>query len=266
MPNLEIEAVTVASAIQKELSVAVEKYELLSELNALTETFATLESSMNYKSQLFEETIKSYEFKVDQLEEKNSLLGAALQRMTGILEKQEQQLLEIRREMEGPPAEGVENSADIGFLFQVQDNLQITEGENEILRQRVRALELELSEASFESRKAMPTPHVAVAASSVAALVPEATKKSAGASVSVSFQSAKLSPKPPSEPVPAHIFQLQRLQMQVEECEQERSSVKKLFGLGIIRGIKKVGRALNHWSPAYNLQLWGELRQGRVVV
>ena len=265
MPNLEIEAVTVASTNQKELSVDVEKYELLSELNALTETFATLGLSMDYKSQLFEETIKSYEFKVNQLEEKNSLLEAGLQRMTDILEKQEHQLLEMRGEMREPPAEAVENNADIEFLLQVQDNLQITE--NEILRQRVRALELELSEASFESRKAMPTPSVVVAASSVALLVPEAMKTSAEASVSVSFQSAKLSPKPPSEPVPVHILQLQRLQMQVEEYERERSSVKKLFRLGIIRGINKVGRALNHWSPIHNLQLWGELRgHGRVVL
>jgi len=266
MPNLEIEAVTVASAIQKEFRVDVEKYELLSELNALTETFATLGLSMDYKSQLFEETIKSYEFKVNQLEEKNSLLEAGLQRMTGILEKQEHQLMEMRGETEEPPAEAVESNADIEFLLQVQDNLQITVCENEILRQRVRALELELSEASFASRKAMPTPSVVVAARSVAVLVPEAMKTSAEASVSVSFQSAKLSPKPPSEPVPAHILHLQRLQMQVEEYECERSSVKKLFGLGIIRGINKVGRALNHWSPIHNLQLWGELRgHGRVL-
>jgi hypothetical protein len=264
---LEIEAVAVASTIQKELSVDVEKYKLLSELNALTETFATLESSMDYKSQLFEETIKSYEFKVNQLEEKNSLLEAGLQRMTAILEKQERHLLEMRREMEEPPAEAVENNADVGFHLQVQDSLHITEGENEILRQRVRALELELSEASFESRKVMPTPRVVVAASSVAVIIPEATKTSAEATVSVSFQSAKLSPKPPSEPVPAHILQLQRLQVQVEEYERERSSVKKLFELGIIRGINKVGMALNLWSPVYNLQLWGELRgHGRMVV
>ncbi|MFN5999113.1 MAG: hypothetical protein ACK47Z_18615 [Paracoccaceae bacterium] len=257
MPNLEIETVMVASAIQKELSIDMEKHDLLSELIALKETFSTLESSMEYKSQLFEETISAYEFKANELEEKNTLLEGGLQQMTVILEMQAQQLLEMRQKMVETPTETVEKNTDSMLLLQVQ-------GENEMLRQRVRAVELELSEAAFESRKVMPAPPVAVASSS-AAIVAEPTKSTVEASVSVSFQSAKLSPKPPSEAPPTHILQLQQLQMKVEEYERERSSVKKLFGLGIIRGINKVGRALNLWSPVYNLQLWGELRgHGRV--
>ena len=255
MPNLEIEAATVASTRVEDM----EKYELLSEINFLTETFATLESSIDFKSQLFEETIKSYEFKVNALEERNSLLEAGFQRMTGVLEKQEQKLLEMRLKKEGNSAVAVDSNAFT--LTQVQDSLQIIEGENEILRQRVRALELELSEAAFESRKIMPANSVAIAASTFANDVSDDTMSSAEASVSITFQSAPILPKPPSEPVPAHILHVQKLQMQVEEYERERSSLKKLFELGIVRGLEKVRMALNPWNPAYNLQLWGELRQ-----
>ncbi|KAL3810287.1 hypothetical protein ACHAXA_008655 [Cyclostephanos tholiformis] len=255
MPNLKIEAATVASTRVEDM----EKYELLSEINFLTETFATLESSIDFKSQLFEETIKSYEFKVNALEERNSLLEMGFQRMTGVLEKQEQKLLEMRLKKEGNSAVAVDSNAFT--LTQVQDSLQIMEGENEMLRQRVRALELELSEAAFESRKIMPANSVAIAASTFANDVSDDTMSSAEASVSITFQSAPILPKPPSEPVPAHILQVQKLQMQVEEYERERSSLKKLFELGIVRGLEKVRMALNPWNPAYNLQLWGELRQ-----
>ena len=41
-----------------------EKDELLLELNSVTKTFAEIESSMEYKTQLYQETISTYEFKV----------------------------------------------------------------------------------------------------------------------------------------------------------------------------------------------------------
>jgi hypothetical protein len=247
MPNLEIEAATVASARGEDM----EKYELLSEINVLTENFATLESSMDFRSKLFDEMIKSYEIKVNALEEKNSLLEAGFQRMAGIMEKQEQQLLEMRIVEKGNPSKGVDDDADT--LLHVQDDFQMIECENEMLRQRVRALELELSEAAFESRKMMPM--------SSAILARDALMSSAEASVSVTSQSATILPKPPSEPVPAHIHQVHKLQLQMEEYERERSSFKKLIALGIVRGLEKVKIALNIWSPVYNMQLWGELRR-----
>jgi len=245
MPNQEIEAATVASARVEDM----EKYELLSEIKVLTETFATLESSMDFKSKLFDEMTKTYEFKVNALEEKNSLLEAGFQRMARVLETQERQLLEMRLEKEGKPSDAVYGNSYT--LLQVQDNIQIIEGENEMLRQRVRALELELSEAAFESRKMMPFSSVSVSSSSFATLVADATMSSAEASVSVASQGGAILPKPPSDPVPAHIRQVQKLQMQVEECERERSSFKKLIGLGIAKGIKKMRTALNLWSPVY---------------
>jgi hypothetical protein len=213
---------------------------------------------MDFKSKLFDETIKSYEFKVNALEEKNSLLEAGFQRMAGVLEKQERQLLEMRLEKEGNPSEAVDDNSDT--LLQVQDNIQIIEGENEMLRQRVRALELELSEAAFESRKMMPVSSISVSSSSFATLVADATMSSAETSFSVTSRRAAILPKPPSDPVPAHIHQVQKLQMQVEEYQRERSSFKKLIGLGISKGIEKARTALNLWSPVYNMQLWGELR------
>ena len=78
MPNLEIEAATITSSTQNELlgniGNTLERDELLSELNTLTKTFADLESSMDYKSQLYEETISTYQYKVSSLEEKNAML------------------------------------------------------------------------------------------------------------------------------------------------------------------------------------------------
>lgn len=254
MPNLELEEVATATS-----SMAIDVINndvILSELDVLTETFADLESSMDIRTQLYEKTIMSYEYKVTALEEKNLMLEAGLQKLTLALDKQEEQLLEMRQ-VKGNPSTNVaavDKSFDVEILLQVQENVQTLEDENANLRQRVRALELELSEAAFESRKVMPAPIVAVASSSNKASVMEA-------SVSTS-NTAKLLPKAPSIPVPPHILQQQlgQLHMQSDEYKLERSGVLHSVGRGLRNGVNKVGRALNLWNPAYNLMLWGELK------
>lgn len=252
MPNLEVEAA---------MDMSTEKDDgLLSELNALTKSFSDLQSSMDYKSQLYDETIKNYEFKVDSLEEKNTLLEEGLNRLTVSMEGQNQQLQELQQGKKGNAAKEEKNIADdVGFLLQAQENVKVLEGDNEMLRLRLRALEVELSDIAFESRKVIPAALATVANHSVAVQTDVKDPSSAEA-VAISVNSAKLSPK---EPVPPHIYQqrqFEQLQLQVEEYTQERSSVRTLFGLGIRRGVNKVGRALNLWSPLYNMILWGELR------
>ncbi|KAL7543520.1 hypothetical protein ACHAXR_013048 [Thalassiosira sp. AJA248-18] len=254
MPNLEVEAETISSLQGKD--------ELLSGLNALTATFDDLQSSMDYKSQLYSETIKSYEYKVESLEEKNTLLEEGLQAMTVTLERQEHQIQGLQQEKEDTAAkeEQIVNDDNI-FLLQVQE----LENENEMFRQRVRVLEVELSDIAFESRtRVIPAPPAA------AAVTPPVTAEITTHSSVEAVPAAKLSPKAPSVPVPPHIYQqrqFEQLQLQVEQYKRERSSVRKLFGLGIRRGMNKLGKTLNLWSPLYNLQKWGELRgQGQVVM
>jgi len=148
----------------------------------------------------------------------------------------------------------VPKAFDVDFLLQVQGNVQTLEDENSNLRQRVRALELEISEAAFESRKVMPAP--------IAAVAPTSTLTSGMEASVVIANTAKLSPKAPSVPVPPHILQQQlgQLHMQSAEYKRERSSALNTVGRGLRNGLNKVGRALNMWNPAYNLMLWGELK------
>eukprot|EP00571_Detonula_confervacea_P013982 CAMPEP_0172306166 /NCGR_PEP_ID=MMETSP1058-20130122/7292_1 /TAXON_ID=83371 /ORGANISM="Detonula confervacea, Strain CCMP 353" /LENGTH=400 /DNA_ID=CAMNT_0013017969 /DNA_START=63 /DNA_END=1265 /DNA_ORIENTATION=+ len=282
MPNLEMEAATITAANQKGLDIIYEKDELFLELNALTKTFDDLQSSMDYKSQVFSETIKTYKYMVESLEEKNVSLEEGLQALTVTLERQGHQLQEVKQEKEDAVA------------------AKKLEGDNEMLRQRLRALELELSEVAFASRKVVPTPPppVTVENTVVIAQTTDAKDSSSVEAVATSrVNTAKLSPKAPSAPVPPHIYQqgqlaatsrintaklspkapvpphiyqqrqLEELQLKMEEYKQERSSVRKLFGLGIRRGMNKVGRAVNLWNPVHNLLLWGELRgHGKVLV
>ena len=259
MPNLELEEeATTSASIQQGLSIIdinTNNDVILSELDALTETFADLESSMDYRAQLYEKTILSYEYKVTALEEKNMMLEAGLQKLTLALDKQEKQLLELRQVKDAPTnVAEVDKAFDVDFLLQVQGNVQTLEDENSNLRQRVRALELEISEAAFESRKVMPAP--------IAAVAPTSTLTSGMEASVVIANTAKLSPKAPSVPVPPHILQQQlgELHMQSAEYKRERSSALNTVGRGLRNGVNKVGRALNMWNPAYNLMLWGELK------
>lgn len=254
MPNLELEEVATSTS---SMAIDVNNNEvILSELDVLTETFADLESSMEIRTQLYEKTIMSYEYKVTALEEKNLMLEAGLQKLTLALDKQEKQLLEMRQVKDVPTTHvvEVEKAFDVEFLLQVQENVQTLEDENANLRKRVRALELELSEAAFESRKVMPAPIVALASSSNLASVMEASVSTPNA--------AKLLPRAPSVPVPPHILQQQlgQLHIQSDEYKLERSGVLHSVGRGLRSGMNKVGRALNLWNPAYNLMLWGELK------
>ena len=234
MPNLELEAATItASHGATSPTTTMEKDELLSELATLTKTFANLESSMDYKTKLYEETISTYEHTVSSLEATNNKLEKGIMVLTTTLEKQEEEIKKLQQ------------------AKSVQDDAKGLKSDNDMLRQRVRALELQLSEVAFESRKVV---------------VPPASVVVGSASSNVHL------PKAPSAPVPPHILQqqldqqkLDELELQVEEYQEERKSVRKLFGLGIRRGMNKMGRALNVWNPVYNLGLWGELK-GQVIV
>ena len=234
MPNLDLEAATITSSLGTTSPTATtEKDELLSELATLTKTFANLESSMDYKTKLYEETISTYEHTVSSLEATNDKLEKGIMVLTTTLEKQEEEIKKLQQ------------------ARSVQDDAKGLESDNDLLRQRVRALELQLSEVAFESRKVVAPPAAVVVGS---------------ASSNVHL------PKAPSAPVPPHILQqqldqqkLDQLELQLEEYKEERKSVRKLFGLGIRRGMNKMGRALNVWNPVYNLGLWGELK-GQVIV
>ena len=166
------------------------------------------------------------------MEATNDKLEKGIIVLTTTLEKQEEEIKKLQQ------------------AKSVQDDAKGLES-NDMLRQRVRALELQLSEVAFESRKVVAPPAAVVVGS---------------ASSNVHL------PKAPSAPVPPHVLQqqldqqkLDQLELQLEEYKEERKSVRKLFGLGIRRGMNKMGRALNVWNPVYNLGLWGELK-GQVMV
>ena len=93
-----------------------EKDELLLELNSVTKTFAEIESSMEYKTQLYQETISTYEFKVSTLEEKNALLEKDLSSLTVTLENNEKLLQELQQD---------------------KNKMKDLEAENDMLRKRV---------------------------------------------------------------------------------------------------------------------------------
>ena len=157
-----------------------ERDEILSELNTLTKTFAEVEASIDDTTQIYEETISSYEYRVSNLEEKNAVCEKDLMELTVVLKKNEKQIQELQQD---------EN---------VNEKVKDLHGENDMLRQRVRSLELQLSEIAFESRKA-------VVPSAFAPLKVDTTEASGGTNEEATFM-----PKAPSSPVPPHIFQ-QRL-------------------------------------------------------
>jgi len=263
MPNLEMETAAIIATATKKLEIegmdfTMEKDELLSELDILTKTFDDLQSSMDYKSQLYSETMEGYQSKIVTLEEKNDLLEEGLSVLTVTLERQEEQIekLLLQRETDDDD-DGATKEGEQHLIMQVQDEVKNLDKENEMLRQRLRFLEVELSDVAFESRKVvMSDPRAVVEKQTDNAVVVVAA--------SADNDVVKLTPKAPSAPVPPHIYQqqqLEQLQQQVNEYKRERSSVRKLFGLGIRRGVTKAGKALNLWSPAYNLLLWGELRR-----
>jgi hypothetical protein len=114
------------------------------------------------------------------------------------------------------------------------------EDDNSILRQRVRALELELSEVAYSSRKSMPPSGTTTVASSAAATAP------------------LLVPEPPRN-VPTSMQQFhQQQQVEMYKHEQE-SSARKVLQLSIRTIGNRIGKMLNMFNPVDNLSLWGEL-------
>ena len=174
-----------------------EKDELLLELNSVTKTFAEIESSMEYKTQLYQETISTYEFKVSSLEEKNALLEKDLSSLTVTLENNEKKLQELQQD---------------------KNKMKDLQAENDMLRKRVRTLELQLSEVAFESRKNVVTP----------AFVTQKVE------VNTKDSSRALPPKAPSTPVPPHIYQQRQLehrQRVVRELEKQLRESKSPNGV-----------------------------------
>ena len=150
----------------------IERDEILSELNTLTKTFAEVEANIDDTTQIYEETISSYEYRVSNLEEKNAVCEKDLMELTVVLKKNEKQIQELQQ--------------DENVVEKVKD----LHGENDMLRQRVRSLELQLSEIAFESRKA-------VVPSAFAPLKVDTTEASGGTNEEATFM-----PKAPSSPVP----------------------------------------------------------------
>ena len=98
MPNLELEAATItASSGTTSPTTTMEKDDLLSELATLTKTFANLESSMDYKTKLYEETISTYEHTVSSLEATNDKLEKGITVLTTTLEKQQEEIKKLQQ-------------------------------------------------------------------------------------------------------------------------------------------------------------------------
>jgi len=150
------------------------------------------------------------------LQSRNEVLEKNLQTLTSAVENQSKLIMKMQRERSGT----------------VESNTNDLEGDNQMLRKRLRLLESELSDGLFETRKTMPE-----------------------------VRDVALTPKAPS--VPPTSFQtsmVKQLQKQLDDYEMERSSVRKLVSLSVQRAAGKVGQALNLWNPVHNLALWGNLR------
>lgn len=243
------------------VDATMEKEQLVSEINTLAQTFETLQSSIDIKSQLFTETLKGYEEKIVTLQDENSFLEEGMRMLTVTLEKQENEIQALQEKSESD-FDGIgimyENkSTTEGELTEVKSKVVSLESENEVLRQRVRLLEVELSDVAFESRKAVPAAIVAV--EQVVAPVVAAKEETQAEETVLAFATdAVIAPKAPSAPIPQHIQQqrqLDQLQMKIKEYEEERCSVRKLFGRFVRRGVDKVGQTLTLWRPIYLLLL-----------
>jgi len=150
----------------------------------------------------------------ESIKKQNDVLESALQKLTTTVEKQSALIMKLQLGKSSDLTEGAN---------------KILEDDNGILRRRIRALEGELSDVAFETRKSMSKPDVA-------------------------------EPKAPSTPPSG--FQsvcIDQLQDQIRQYELERSSVRRLFGLGVMRAAGKVGQAVSLFNPARNLKSWGNM-------
>eukprot|EP00573_Skeletonema_grethae_P009522 CAMPEP_0201711080 /NCGR_PEP_ID=MMETSP0578-20130828/58958_1 /ASSEMBLY_ACC=CAM_ASM_000663 /TAXON_ID=267565 /ORGANISM="Skeletonema grethea, Strain CCMP 1804" /LENGTH=460 /DNA_ID=CAMNT_0048200129 /DNA_START=51 /DNA_END=1434 /DNA_ORIENTATION=+ len=342
MPNLEVEeqlTATAAAATATDSSSTVvaatttelDKEELLMELASLSDTFDDLQSR--------------YEATIDNLKDENSFLEEGIKTLTMTIEDQAQQIeqlmnqntlggVEVKEEndvdgigaiteaeeliefqnkiiileadnellrqrvrglevelsvKEENDVDGIgaitENKAEAEELTEFQNKITTLEADNELLRQRVRGLEVELSDVAFESRKiiaaAVDSPSVvaaaieapaAVVAMDVAAPIAEANDASTEEVEEVAVEQVKVatfSPHAPPTPIPQHLLQKQEMEMlrsQVKEYEVERNSVRKLFARGISRGVKKVGKALDLWRPIYLILCDGVRGDGKMAL
>ena len=110
----------------------------------------------------------------------------------------------------------------------LQQSVTIMEENNSILRQQLRALELELSELAYSSRKVMP-------------LLPAITPTTTTDAYSIETPPLYFVPKPPPNVPPASFH-------------KRSGGVRKVLQLSI----RKMGQILNMFNPVDNLSLWGE--------
>jgi hypothetical protein len=116
----------------------------------------------------------------------------------------------------------------IDQLIEKNNLLEIKLQHNSILHQRLRVLELELSELAYSSRKFMPPPLPAIT------------------TTTTTDAPLFFVPKPPPNVPPVSFH--------------KRSGVRKVLQLSSIRTIgTKMGQILNMFNPVDNLSLWGEL-------
>ena len=151
----------------------------------------------------------------ESIKKQNDVLESALQKLTTTVEKQSALIMKLQLG---------ENNADL-----TDDVKKSLEDDNGILRRRIRALEGELSDVAFETRKSMSKPVVA-------------------------------EPKAPS--IPPNGFQgvsIDQLQEKIKQYELERSSVRRLIGLSVNRAAGKVGQAVSMFNPTRNLKSWGNM-------
>ena len=227
--------------------------QLVSEINSLSETFSDLQSSIDVKSELYETTLSTYKSQLISLQEENSFLEEGMKMLTLTLEKQADEIHKLNNE-----------KYDKSFVNEIQE-------ENDMLRLRVRGLEVELSDIAFESRKVQPAKPVLRSDTELklqqVTLTPEAPRTPVpgyiiektvvdelSEPIQVAAMEVDLTPKAPKAPIPSHILhqrQLDELQKQLDAYEQERSSLRKLVGLCFSKAARKVGKAINLWRPVY---------------
>ncbi|KAL7427317.1 hypothetical protein ACHAXM_000796 [Skeletonema potamos] len=273
MPNLDVEErLSVSStAVAATTTTELSQDELLMELNSLSETFDDLQSY--------------YEATIDSLKDENSFLEEGLKMLTLTIEEQAEQIEQLQKrntlgeilEAEESDLDGIgkifENkaSAEAVELVQVQKKVTTLESDNEMLRQRVRSLEVALSDVAFESRKVVAAAAAVEAPADVVAMeVAEVAATAVAADVVVEqVNVVTRSPHAPSTPIPKHLLQQQEIEMlrvQIQEYEVERKSVRKLFGRGIRRGMKKVGKALDLWRPIFLILCDGVRGDGKMAL
>ncbi|KAK1737225.1 hypothetical protein QTG54_012092 [Skeletonema marinoi] len=287
MPNLDVEeqltsAAAASSTVVAATTMELDKEELLMELSSLSETFDDLQSR--------------YEATIGNLKEENSFLEEGIKMLTLTIEEQAEQIEQLQKQntlgevvaeeesdFDGIGAIYENKAAEAEELLQFQNKLTTLEADNELLRQRVRGLEVELSDVAFESRKivaaSVEAPAVVAAAVQVPAAVvameaaaPIAEVNDAASKEEVVVEQVKavtLSPHAPKTQIPQHLLQKQEMEMlrtQVQEYEVERNSVRKLFGRGISRGVKKVGKVLDLWRPIYLILCDGVRGDGKMAL